>query len=134
MKIKIIFGVILCFILTFIFAAPLNAFQVDPLPADNLIQNPWFRKLSDPNKPGLDLWTNVNNDWTNSQKISNPTADLLYSGRCTGTKGELTYCGTSAKISAIFSQTRISGKHRFILLSASWVAHPMPPSPTASLI
>ena len=76
------------------------AFQVDPLPVDNLVVNPWFRDVADLNKAGFSGWTNVNNYWTLSQKISNPAPELISSGVCSSTRPLTpTYCGTSAKIS-----------------------------------
>ena len=55
------------------------AFQVPPLPNDNLLENPWFRDPSNPALPGFDGWTNVNNYWTLSQKDSNPSPDAYIS-------------------------------------------------------
>ena len=81
--------------------ASVYAFQVDSLPSDNLVANPWFRAGNNPNRPGFDHWTNANNYWTLSQKESNPTPDLLISGRCSNTKPVTpTYCGTAAKLAA----------------------------------
>ena len=45
------------------------AFQVSPLPADNLVVNPWFRSVAKPTGPGFDYWVNVNNEWILSQKL-----------------------------------------------------------------
>ena len=84
----------------------LYAFQVPELPGDNLIVNPWFRSATDPNAPGLDGWTNVLTDgvgWVLSQKESNPSPDIVVSGRCAG---EPVYCGTSARWAKI-----VSGPH-----------------------
>jgi hypothetical protein len=50
------------------------------LPADNLMQNAWFRSASNPNKPGLDQWTDpagLNQLWSTSQKDSNPSPDSV---------------------------------------------------------
>lgn len=48
---------------------------VEPLPDNNLVQNPWFRNG---NKPSLEGWTDAagpNAIWSLSQKQSNPTPD-----------------------------------------------------------
>ena len=72
-------------------------YQVEPLPQDNLITNPWFRSASDPRVAGLDGWTNVLVDgigWDLSQKESNPSPEIVVSGVC-GFKE--VYCGTGAR-------------------------------------
>ncbi len=54
------------------------ALEVDPLPAGNLVSNPWFRSAARTTKPGLDGWTDPaapNGYWTTSQKSTNPTPD-----------------------------------------------------------
>ena len=51
--------------------------SVEPLPDNNLVQNPWFRGG---NKPSLDGWTDAagsNVIWSLSQKQSNPSADAV---------------------------------------------------------
>jgi hypothetical protein len=50
---------------------------VDPLPDNNLVQNPWFRNG---NKPSLESWTDAagsNVIWSLSQKQSNPGPDSV---------------------------------------------------------
>lgn len=49
-----------------------------PFP-DNLIVNPWFRKLDDPTKSGLDGWSQETDAgaWSHSQKGSNPSPDQI---------------------------------------------------------
>lgn len=50
---------------------------VEPLPDNNLIQNPWFRSG---NQPSLDGWTDAagtNVIWSLSQKPSNPSPDQV---------------------------------------------------------
>jgi hypothetical protein len=45
-----------------------------------LLTNPWFRSASNPNKPGLDGWTDAagpNVYWSTSQKDSNPSPDSV---------------------------------------------------------
>lgn len=74
------------------------AFQVPPLPAYNLVQNPWFRSASEPNYSGLDGWIDSagkDKYWSTSQKESNPSPDILINGIC-GNKP--VYCGTSARL------------------------------------
>lgn len=49
--------------------------RVAPLPGDNLIKNPWFRKG---NQPSLEGWIEAtvgHGGWTASQKPGNPTPD-----------------------------------------------------------
>jgi hypothetical protein len=96
----LLIGLLLAVPLFFIYIQLARAFQVDPLPSDNLIQNPWFRKTSDPKRAGFDGWTDTHNggtSWTLSQKKSNPSPDMFVSGRC-GNVPE--FCGTAAKLSA----------------------------------
>ncbi|MBI4137098.1 carbohydrate binding domain-containing protein [Candidatus Roizmanbacteria bacterium] len=54
---------------------PVSAFIVNDLPADNLLQNPWFRSNIDPNKPGTDYWT-VDEYWVAVQKPTQPSPDI----------------------------------------------------------
>lgn len=109
------------------------AFQVPPLPNDNLLANPWFRDPLNPSLPGFDHWINVNNDWTLSQKISNPAPDAYISGKCdTSTP---TYCGTSAKLSAddgngqvgvdsyLYQIVSANSTHTKLKFSTHWVTH-----------
>lgn len=52
-----------------------SAQSIEPLPENNLIQNPWFR---DGNRPSLEGWTDqagTNAIWSLSQKQSNPSPD-----------------------------------------------------------
>lgn len=72
-------------------------YPVPPLPEDNLLLNPWFRSVSDPRIPGLDGWTNVLQNgigWGTSQKVDNPSPEIIVSGKC-GFKE--VYCGTGAR-------------------------------------
>ncbi|WP_420642510.1 hypothetical protein [Candidatus Leptofilum sp.] len=58
-------------------AAVLAQTIVDPLPENNLIENPWFREG---NKPSLTEWTDAagsNVIWSLSQKQSNPSPDEI---------------------------------------------------------
>ncbi|RMG97967.1 MAG: hypothetical protein D6706_07855 [Chloroflexi bacterium] len=69
------------FLLLGLFLGPVTAvlaFPVPPLPDGNLITNPWFRSAQNPNRPGLDGWTDAagpNTYWSTSQKDSNPSPD-----------------------------------------------------------
>ena len=49
-----------------------------PFPG-NFIVNPWFRKLDDPTKSGLDGWSQKTDAgaWSHSQKASNPSPDQI---------------------------------------------------------
>jgi hypothetical protein len=73
------------------------AFPVSPLPDGNLLVNPWFRSASDPDLAGFDGWTLLLTDgvtWGPSQKESNPSPDIVVSGRC---GHQSVYCGTAAR-------------------------------------
>lgn len=110
-----------------------NAFQVPPLPEDNLLENPWFRDSSNPSLPGFDGWTNVNNSWTLSQKDSNPAPEAYISGKCDSNVP--TYCGTAAKLSAddgngqvgvdsyFYQVVSTNPSHTKLKFSTHWVAH-----------
>lgn len=93
-------GILLFLVLgAFLFQTVPSAYSypVPPLPEDNLMTNPWFRSVSNPAEPGFDGWTPVLIDgvgWGLSQKESNPSPDLVISGRC-GFKQ--VYCGTGAR-------------------------------------
>lgn len=74
-----------------------HAYPVPPLPEDNLVVNPWFRSTSDPKEAGFDGWTVLQTDgvtWNLSQKESNPSPDIVVSGRC---GHQSVYCGTAAR-------------------------------------
>src|SRR3972149_827818 len=78
-------GSILLFFSCLLLLVPIRAqaFQVDELPADNLIENPWFRSAQNPRDSGLDGWIDAggnNNYWSSSQKESNPTPDQITAG------------------------------------------------------
>jgi hypothetical protein len=91
-------------IMLFGYALVAYAFQVPPLPAGNLLTNPWFRSFDDPSAAGLDGWTDaagMNAHWSPSPKISNPSPDLLVSGRC---GKESAYCGTAARLADVPGQ------------------------------
>lgn len=114
-----------------------HAFQIAQLPGDNLIQNPWFRDLAQPSLPGFDHWVNVNNAWTLSQKISNPAPYAYISGKCDS--NSLTYCGTSAKLSAddgnavvgvdayLYQIVSADPTHTKLKFSTYWVTHLIDP-------
>jgi hypothetical protein len=113
------------------------AFQVDPLPIDNLIQNPWFRSTTNPTRAGLDSWIDVKNYWTLSQKISNPSPDEFISGRCNPSTP--TYCGTAAKLAAddgnaivgvdsyLYQIVPADPTHKKLKFFVHWVAHLVDP-------
>ncbi len=72
-------------------------YSVPPLPEDNLLINPWFRSTRDLRVPGLEGWTNVLQNgigWGTSQKVDNPSPEIIVSGKC-GFKE--VYCGTGAR-------------------------------------
>jgi hypothetical protein len=76
-----------------------RAFQVPPLPAGNLLVNPWFRSFDDPETSSLDGWTDAagkDKYWSSSQKQANPSPDSFVSGYC---GHQLDYCGTAARLS-----------------------------------
>lgn len=75
------------------------AFEVEPLPDDNLVFNPWFRMLKDPTRSSLDGWTDAagkDKFWSSSQKVSNPTPEIIVAGVCGRKK---VFCGTAARLS-----------------------------------
>jgi hypothetical protein len=77
-----------------------HAYPVPELPVDNLIVNPWFRSASNRTEAGFDGWTRPLTDgvtWGLSHKESNPSPDIVVSGRC-GAKE--VYCGTAARWAA----------------------------------
>lgn len=83
--------------LLFPMAAPTHAFPVPQLPEDNLIVNPWFRDAATPTTPGFDGWTRLLTNgvtWGPSQKVSNPTPEIIVSGVC---GFEQVFCGTAAR-------------------------------------
>lgn len=93
-----------------VFASDLNlgttsvsAFQVDPLPSDNLIVNPWFRKTTTTGRKGTitvashDGWTNVLNNgagWGTTQKESDPSPDTVIAPAC---NYQPVFCGTGIR-------------------------------------
>jgi hypothetical protein len=90
--------VFLVITLILIFPTRVSAFQVEELPDDNLVRNPWFRDPQDPDSSSLDQWTDaagLNKHWSSSQKKSNPTPDQIVSGDC---GNQELYCGTSARL------------------------------------
>ena len=113
------------------------AFESPPLGADNLLNNPWFRSVSDPNVPGLDGWFDASDvEMGLGQKASNPSADLLTAAECGGVPA---YCGTTIRwaelrptcdpwrvnrvgaISQVVSPARASDRR--LRFSTWWVAH-----------
>jgi hypothetical protein len=75
------------------------AFQVPPLPAGNLLINPWFRDPADATKSSLYGWTDaagLDKYWSSSQKESNPSPDIVESMLC---GYPYVYCGTAARLS-----------------------------------
>lgn len=50
---------------------------VPPLPADNLVLNPWFRDLSDLIGPSMQYWTVDFGTWSATYKWHNPSPDNL---------------------------------------------------------
>jgi len=130
--------ILICALL-FIPILPAWAYPAPPLPDDNLIVNPWFRSAEDPHKAGLDGWTNELTDgvgWGISQKVDNPSPEILVSGDCAF---EPVYCGTGAR----WAEERLDGEkmtypgldvylhqvvatdpaHRRLSFSMHWVNH-----------
>jgi hypothetical protein len=74
------------------------AYQVEALPEDNLLENPWFRDPGRPNHSSLAGWIDAagpNAHWSSSQKEANPTPDQIVSGDC---GSQELYCGTAARL------------------------------------
>jgi hypothetical protein len=66
--------------------SPASADQVEPLPDNNLVCNPWFRSSSNPNRPSFEHWQEEADPdgtlreikyWSLSQKTSNPSPDAV---------------------------------------------------------
>jgi hypothetical protein len=120
------------------------AFQVEPLPADNLVKNPWFRSAADPTASGLDGWTDAGSRdryWSTSQKESNPSPDSIAAADC-GSKP--VFCGTAARLSTTPGQSggvAVPGRdaylwqvvaadpqRRTLRFSTHWVSHLIDPA------
>lgn len=119
-------------------AGAARAFQVDPLPADNLVKNPWFRSVATPSYPGLDDWSPGAVALGLSQKESNPSPDLRVAPDC---KNQLAYCGTGlrwaeqrpecpltnvgkdASVSQIVAVAAGRAADRFLRFHTWWVSH-----------
>jgi hypothetical protein len=116
-----------------------RAFQVDPLPSDNLVQNPWFRSASNSTRAGMDGWTNVGESgslWTLSQKSTNPSPDMFVSGRCGNVPD---FCGTAAKLAAddakgvvgadtfLYQVITANPENKKLKFFMHWVAHEVNP-------
>lgn len=96
-KLTIAAALILFGALIFIPGLKAWAYPVPELPSDNLIENPWFRSAADPNKAGLDGWTNITAGgvgWGLSQKEDNPSPEMLVGKGCAY---KAAYCGTAAR-------------------------------------
>lgn len=110
------------------------AFQVDPLPENNLVINPWFRDQSDSTRAGLDGWTDAagrDPHWGLSQKSTNPSPDEFISGKCGNVPD---YCGTSARLhpdtgiplgvdAYLYQVIAADPANRRLHYFAHWVAH-----------
>lgn len=110
------------------------AFQVDPLPENNLVINPWFRDKSDPTTARLDGWTDAagrDGLWGLSQKSTNPSPDQFVSGKCGGVPD---YCGTAARLhpdtgvpigvdAYLYQVIAADPANRKLHYFAHWVAH-----------
>jgi len=78
-----------------------RAVQVSALPEGNLVLNPWFRSTAKPTVSALDYWTDSSPAgllWSTSQKGTNPTPNVIVSGKCGGSSEQ--YCGTSARFAS----------------------------------
>ena len=91
-----------------LYAKSVLAVQVGTLPEGNLLLNPWFRSDVVTNAASLNNWIidtakNTNGEvlWSISQKRSNPSADVIVSGKCGA--NEL-YCGTAARFASGYGQ------------------------------
>lgn len=115
------------------------AYEVEDLPGDNLIVNPWFRDPGDQTQSSLYGWTDaagLNQYWSSSQKESNPSPDAFQAGVC---GRDIEYCGTSARLSPTKGETgglgvpeadaylyqvvRANGSDRKLKFFTHWVSH-----------
>jgi hypothetical protein len=138
------YSIIASLVLALITGGVAFAYQVDPLPPDNLVFNPWFRDSENPNRSSLDGWMDaggVNNYWSSSQKLSNPSPDKFAAGPCGSAP---TYCGTSARLNTTMGKSGGIGgvgvdaylyqiipadrDNTYLKYSANWVAHEIDPA------
>lgn len=143
MKFKFI-GSVLVGIFCLLSISKVFSFQVPDLPSGNLVNNPWFRSVDDPNLSGLDGWTDaggVDRYWSSSQKEGNPTPEILISGVCGFVP---TYCGTAARLALTIGESGGIGipgvdaylyqvipadsSHRKLTFFTHWVSHRIDPA------
>lgn len=120
------------------------AYQVDPLPSDNLVYNPWFRDPVELTRSSLAGWTDAageDQNWSTSQKLSNPSPDEFIAGPCGSKPG---YCGTSARLNTtpgksggigpvgadayLYQVIPADKENTHLKYSAYWVAHAIDPA------
>jgi hypothetical protein len=143
MKIKFI-GSILIGIVCLLSISEVFSFQVPDLPSGNLVTNPWFRSVDDPDESGLNGWVDaggMDRYWSSSQKEANPTPDILISGVC---GFQATYCGTAARLALTMGQSGGIGipgvdaylyqvvpansSHHKLTFFTHWVSHRIDPA------
>ncbi|MFY9564435.1 MAG: hypothetical protein WAQ71_09530, partial [Limnochordia bacterium] len=106
--------------------------RVDPLPADNLIENPWFRIGDQPSLAGWVEATPGPGGWTASQKQGNPTPDdvigtaaRISTGRGDMRTGWTVDPGVDA---ALYQIVAADPAKRTLKFDMFWVAHTINPA------
>ncbi|MGB4187197.1 MAG: hypothetical protein WBK33_05220 [Limnochordia bacterium] len=106
--------------------------RVDPLPADNLIENPWFRIGDQPSLAGWVEATPGPGGWTASQKQGNPTPDdvigtaaRISTGRGDTRTGWTVDSGVDAVLYQIVAADPAKRTLKFDMF---WVAHTINPA------
>ena len=103
------------------------AWRVEPLPADNLVKNPWFRSG---NKPSLEHWVPDKN-WTASDKQGNPTPDdvegtaaRISTGRTDQQRGKTVDVGVET---CLYQVVAADPAHTTLKFDMYWVTHTVNP-------
>jgi len=109
------------------------AYQVDPLPSDNLITNPWFRSSADPNESGLDGWIDAagpNTYWSTSQKDTSPSPDILNgtAARLDAIPGQSDGQGQPGVDSYLYQTVAADPSQKHLKFDMHWVIHTIDPA------
>jgi hypothetical protein len=96
---------------------------VEPLPENNLLQNPWFREG---NRPSLAGWTDQagsNVIWSTSQKQDNPTSDQVLgtSARLAFGSGQGGGTGQAGVDAALYQVVAADPAHTHLQFKTHWV-------------
>ena len=96
---------------------------VEPLPENNLLQNPWFREG---NRPSLTGWTDEagsNVIWSTSQKQDNPTSDQVLgtSARLAFGSGQGGGTGQAGVDASLYQVVAADPAHTHLQFKTHWV-------------